>query len=592
MRRFCGVSAVLFPPWQWVRFQGTESTEASIRRRVQEAIQKARKSNRVTWVPIACVSSYLPDDVREELASVGGLAGYCRNQHQKQQGPQMGEGSGGALFAVKVVDGMLCVKMTDGNISKGSMGGRLENSNLVVSQELLHFLRQLPDQPVAIAACQRAWGLSSEEAVECAVWNALKELECSLRRREANLPSVSSYVQIGFVGKRPAFISQGRCTMALLREEDPSTERDTYTWFDEDFSPQYDLWRMSRFLLTEDFTSIQHVDIQTRGIIQTPLLQVAMTYPERISLQLGSTVDRSNAVEGRYYVNGRSHHEVDEVIGLKFILSEDEVAKHLKFTNSRLSNLTEEELSAERAKLKNIPPLRRSKLRRAVVREEFRRRFPLGNVFLNPNVVAFHVYDLMTPGEWHSNSVLRDTVLPDGGKGCMHVGVDFFDQFPHLFITQGVCTTTVNVMRREQGMEAILGDGEIWKRTSFRDEDILLSMLQNVSHKLDEWAEGKPLSIFVSRLPRHMFKYLQKNGGAAIGLAGILKKYPEAFEVTPCEGGNMESDVNHWFVRPLRDGVESLGVRLISKLQTTDDPKDSSKVEEDFDSTPQERGGN
>nr|CCC93098.1 unnamed protein product [Trypanosoma congolense IL3000] len=412
----------------------------------------------------------------------------------------------------------------------------------------------------------------------------LREVESLVKPRTGRSVNISHYAQLGFLGGKLGFVSQGHVAARLLmqhcEEHGMSEDAEVPDWNEEEFSPQYDLWRMSRFLLTEDFTRIQHVLMQVGGIIQTPLLQVCMTYPERISLQLESAIGCNAGVEGRYYLNGVSLSEMHEVIGLKFLLSADEIAQHLKQTNSPLQRLTDDELRAERAKLKELPPLRRNKIRRSIVREEFRRRFPHGNVFLNPDVVAFHLYDMMSPGVWADNCYLREKLLPDGGKGSMHVGVDFFDMFPHLFITQGVTTTTVNVMRREQGMEDIVGDGETWKSAPFREEDILFALLPWLMKKTDDFKDFKHLEFLLSFTPRHMFKRLQMKGSAVDLMANMLQKYPESFEVVSVNDGKGGS---RWMVRVFRDGVEKLGTRLLNAAQTSQDESDKLAV---ADATP------
>ncbi|KEG12363.1 hypothetical protein DQ04_01771110 [Trypanosoma grayi] len=343
--------------------------------------------------------------------------------------------------------------------------------------------------------------------------------------------------------------------------------------------------RLSRLLQTDSFLSIDEIKQRAVGILQSPLLQVAMTYPERIVLQLGPTIDIEAAEEDRLYLGGASRCEVHEVLGVKFVLSDEEVAQHLRSRSGRLSDLTDEQLREERVKLKELQPLRRQKFRRAIVREEFRRRYPHGNPFLNPDVVALHIYDQMVPGVWVNSATLRETLLPDGGKGAMHVGVDFFDKYPHLFITQSVTTTSVNVMRREQDMEDVQSDGDNWNSMVFRDEDILLLLLPRLSNKRDDWGDNKWIEVLTALLPRHVFKYMQRRRGGAVGcLETILRRYPEAFEVMEVAQTNC-IEKPRVKVRLHQDGIMRLGPKLLNELHGAGKGEDLVQEKEEQESS-------
>ncbi|KAG8348260.1 hypothetical protein ERJ75_001729100 [Trypanosoma vivax] len=555
MRRWCSVP-ISFTQWHCgLRASGTLGSDA-LGKQVREALRRARSQGKSAWVPLSRVSSFLPDDTRERLAAVGGLAGYCKQQLQSPQN---------SLFAVRTVDGVLCIRATanESHVAKSPHVSSVKSMQANYSNELQSVLKLLPDRPASVETCRRAWELPSVEITVSRITKIMEQIQTVLRSCDAP-NSLSLYIQAGYVGKLLSFVVKG------LQGDAVAPAVDEPTWFEEDFSPQYDLWRLSRFLLTADYISVQEAQLQCGGILQTPLLQVIMTYPERISLKLGPALMPSDAVEGRLYISGEHTGKVHEILGIKFVLSREEVEQHLKPTKSRFSGLTDEELAQERVKLKDVPPLRRQKIRRTIVREEFRRLYPKGNPLLNPNVVALYIYDLMPPGVWVNNSTVRDTMLPNGGKGSMHVSVDFFDKFPHLFITQGITTTSVNVMRREQGMEDVVGDGEVWQGASFRDEEILLFIVSRLSNKPEDWCGTKAVGVLAAFLPRHVFKYMKLRGNVTDRLVNILQRYPEAFEVSLAEDtvSSTQPQQQKWMVKLHRSGIEKLGVRLANELQT------------------------
>ncbi|RNF26617.1 uncharacterized protein Tco025E_01409 [Trypanosoma conorhini] len=549
MRRWGTAAALL--GWCHLRHSRARLTEAHIRHEVQQAVRRLAARSSPAWVPVSRVSSALSDEACEALAGLGGLAGFCRRPEE----------AGEPRFAVKMVKGVLCVRLLDikGSPVKHCVGEGRRNA-LTASEELRQTCSLLPDKPVSLSSCQRAWKMPSMEATVQHLASKMQGVERILRRRTCEF-AMPLYVQVGYRGNQAIIVGLGPQLISLL---DQSSTEEAQLW-DEVTSPQYDLWRLSRYLRTDAFVSIGELLSSTDGVLQTPLLQVAMSYPQRISFSLGPTICVESADAGRFYVNGDTCNEIREVLGMKFLLSEAEVERHLTSRSEKLSGLTDEELQGERLKLKNMAPMRRQKLRRSIVREEFRRRFPRGNAFLNPNVVAFHIYDQMLPGVWVNNAMVRETLLPDGGKGTMHVGVDFFDQFPHLFITQSITTTSVNVMRREQGMEDVPSDGESWNRSAFSDEEILLVLLPRLTNKKEDWGENKAIEVLAALLPRHVFKYLQNRGGAKSRLAAILKRYPEAFEMLDAEE---TSDDKKWGRVHLRyDGIAKLGAQLVNQLQ-------------------------
>ncbi|EAN86179.1 hypothetical protein, conserved [Trypanosoma cruzi] len=533
-------------------------TEAHLRREVQEAVSCLGTSASPPWVAISRVSSILSDEAREALAELGGLAGFCRRPEE----------SGEKKFAVKMVNGVLCVRLLDVQKTpeKPCVGVGRRNES-IAPNELSQACSILPGKPVPLTSCQRAWKLPTMEATEEYLASLMKRVELILKRHTSKA-ELSLYVQVGYHGKEALIVACGPQAESIVNQ---SFNEEAPHWEAEDTSPQYDLWRLSRYLRTDGFVPIGELKSFTHDILQTPLLQVALSYPQRISLWLGPSMCLEAADADRFYVNGASCDEIREVLGMKFVLSEEEVQRHLTSKSEKLSGLTDAELQEERLKLRNLPPLRRQKLRRSIVREEFRRCFPLGNAFLNPDVVAFHIYDQMSPGVWVNNAMVRETMLPDGGKGAMHVGVDFFDQFPHLFITQSITTTSLNVMRREQGMEDVPSDGESWRNNAFSDEEILLLLLPRLSNKKEDWGDNKAIDVLTTLLPRHLFKYLQNNGGARSRLTAILKRYPEAFEVVETdEKGNGEE----WKRVHLHyDGIAKLGSRLVNQLQEKEKSK-------------------
>lgn len=565
--------------WRFVGHNELHTTEARIRQEVQEALRRFRGGSSPAWVAVSRVSSALSEETREALADLGGLGSFCRRPQQ----------AGEARFAVKSVDGVLCVKLHDvGASPPRARCGKANRSERIPGdvRELQRICSRLPESPVTLSACRRVWKLPSRDATAQHLVNLMERVDTVLKRCSSPA-SMSMYVQVGYEGNQAVVVGSGpqlasvaaECTSKNSGEgEGDETQR----WEAEDFSPEYDLWRFSRFLQTDRFVPINEVRRLTEGVLQTSLLQVAMSYPERILLQLGPTTRAEAANADRLYVNGAACGELCEVCGVKFLLSKSEIEQNLSKRSSKLSGLTAEELQAEREKLKQLPPLRRQKSRRAIVREEFRRRYPCGNAFLNPNVVAFHVYDQMTPGVWLNNSTVRDTLLPDGGKGCMHVGVDFFDRFPHLFITQGITTTSLNVMRREQGMEFVPSDGESWKHVVFCDEEILLFLLPRLTNKKEDWGESKYIAVLTSLFPRHVFKYLRSRGDVSAQLIAILRRYPEAFEVIETDAkGDGERENCKVLLR--YDGIVKLGAQLVNMLQADGSQKETEEAVEGSD---------
>ncbi|RNF01301.1 hypothetical protein TraAM80_07098 [Trypanosoma rangeli] len=549
MRRWGTAGALL--GWFHLRHSRACLTEAHIRREIQHAIQRLGARSSPAWVAISCVSSTLSDETCEVLAELGGLAEFCRRSEESDE-PHL---------AVKMVNGVLCVRQLEVKKPPVTQCVEVRSQKSVIDlKELCDNCSLLPDKPVPLTSCQSAWKLPYMEATVQRLVSIMERVERAVRRHTSET-AMPLYVQVGYHGKKAIIVGLGPRSVSLL---DQRQMEKVCTW-DEVASPRYDLWRLSRYLRTDVFLPIDELLSLTDGVIQAPLLQVAMSYPERISFSLGPTMCVESADADRFYVNGDACNEIREVLGMKFLLSEAEVARHLTSKSEKLSGLTDEELQDERLKLKNMAPMRRQKLRRSIVREEFRRRFPHGNAFLNPNVVAFHIYDQMLPGVWVNNAAVRETLLPDGGKGAMHVGVDFFDQFPHLFITQCITTTSLNVMRREQGMEDVSSDGENLNHNAFSDEEILLFLLPRLTNKKEDWGDNKGIDVLAALLPRHVFKYMQNHGGAVSRLTAILKRYPEAFEVLETVE---KSGVKEWRrVRLRYDGITKIGARLVNELQ-------------------------
>ncbi|ORC92132.1 uncharacterized protein TM35_000043460 [Trypanosoma theileri] len=552
--------------WQrQLRFIASHEMGSRIQQEVQQAIHRFRSKSNTPWVAISRVSSVLQEDTREALAELGGLAGFCR------QAPQE---FGNTSFVVKMVDGVLCVKLKNEEVKKPQKTYTNKIPRVDTKERDSKFFQicsKLPETPVTIETCQRVWELPTVESAVEQLYHVMEEIETLLKSFSLEI-QMSLYIQLVYFGKRVAIVVRGPRTM-LTSNHNTTLENSGPHWELEDFAPHYDLWRLSRFLRTDDFIPCSELIRQTTGILQTSLLQVALTYPERISLQLGPAIHLDMAEDNRFYLNGALRNEIHEIIGMKFILSEEEISKHLSRTSSKLSNLSDKELYEERMKLKELMPMRRQKLRRSIVREEFKRKFPKGNPFLNPDVVAFHLYDSLSPGVWMNNAMVRELLLPAGGKDSMHVGVDFFDQYPHLFITQGITSTSVNVMRREQGMEDVHSDGDSWKNAIFTDEDILLLLLPRLTSKRDDWGDVKVIEVLLAMLPRHVLKNMQQRGCAKNRLVTILRQYPEAFEVQTTETESDVKEEKQLKVRLISEGIVKLGVQLVNKMQVPGDHK-------------------
>ncbi|KAH9601492.1 hypothetical protein LSM04_002744 [Trypanosoma melophagium] len=557
--------------WQpQMRFVASHKVGSRIQKEVQEAIRRFRSKSNTPWVAISRVSSILPEETRETLAEWGGLACFCRQPPEGSGSFGNSSNSGTSAFIVKMVNGVLCVRVKDVEVQnppKPRTNVLPKVCTKEVDMELTKICSQLPETPVPLETCQRVWELPTVENALQQVNYFMEQIESVLKRCSLE-PCLSSYVQIVYFGKRVAIVVRGPRTM-LTSSNNTDIENVGPKWESEDFTPHYDLWRLSRFLRTDNFIPCSEIIERTTDILQTPLMQVALTYPERISLQLGPAISLEMADESRFYINGALRNEIHEIIGMKFILSKEEIKQHLSKGNSKFTNLTDEELQEERRKLKELMPMKRQKLRRSIVREEFRRKFPKGNPLLNPDVVAFHIYDSMTPGVWINNAMVRELLLPGGGKDSMHVGVDFFDKYPHLFITQGITATSVNVMRREQGMEDVHSDGEAWKNTMFTDEEILLLLLPRLTNKREDWGDVKVIEVLLAMLPRHVFKYMQHRGCAKKQLATILQKYPEAFELQTTGTESDTKEEQQLKVRLISDGIIKLGVQLVNEIQVS-----------------------
>lgn len=303
----------------------------------------------------------------------------------------------------------------------------------------------------------------------------------------------------------------------------------------------YDLHRMAVHLTTDAPTPVDTVaELSASATLFHPL-QIALVFPERVRVHVSpEAVCRAAAGQegveslGWSVLVGPGVHRPIE--GLSYTLKEAE--KAILSPNAGLARLSLEELHAERQTLrKKHGKFTSSRLRRRYTRELLRRRYPEGNPFLDGEVVAQYLYDHMEPLRWYTNTFLKDEVLPSSGKDTVHVGVCFFQKYPHLFVIRHVRASATEVMRRELDMVDVHGDEALeGQRLTYTKEEIHLWLLTSAFEDAKRHP-GHPLhlQLVLSTLPHYLRKAIKQRGSMWVFLKRFLKSHPKVFVPTDVE---------------------------------------------------------
>ncbi|CUG89556.1 Hypothetical protein, putative [Bodo saltans] len=172
----------------------------------------------------------------------------------------------------------------------------------------------------------------------------------------------------------------------------------------------YDAFRLARFLSTETFTPLSSLrrapgtlpseithdtDVNALhcwDVTQEDPLWIALHFP---SMFLLDDADRPSA--------------------LLFLLNEEYRSRHLSTTGSKYQAMTieqlEEALAAGRKELKNHS-YKFLKVRKAIKRAMQQKKWPLGSPFLNQDVLAYYVFDLLPEGQVVGLDDVRTKMIP------------------------------------------------------------------------------------------------------------------------------------------------------------------------------------
>lgn len=301
----------------------------------------------------------------------------------------------------------------------------------------------------------------------------------------------------------------------------------------------YDLYRLGAHLDVGTAKPVAVVKCAGAAVTVFHPLHIALSYPTQMKIHYGPEVpgDASRAGgEGPLgaCVLALSPGRIREALGVSYVL--DECDRAILTPNASFAHMSTEELEAAREATKhNYSPLKQIRLRKRYARELFRRHFPQGNPFLHGEVVAQYLYDNMEPGRWCSNSVLKDEMLPGGGKDTMHVGVGFFDMFPHLFVVQHQTSSQALIMRREEDMINVHGDEALeGTRVVFSNDELHL-MLLSMCFEIAQLHQDAPLipELVLSKLPRYHRMAIRQRAKSNTFFEAFIRAYPSAFEALP-----------------------------------------------------------
>lgn len=215
----------------------------------------------------------------------------------------------------------------------------------------------------------------------------------------------------------------------------------------------YDAFRLARFLSTETFTPLSSLrrapgtlpseithdtDVNALhcwDVTQEDPLWIALHFP---SMFLLDDADRPSA--------------------LLFLLNEEYRSRHLSTTGSKYQAMTieqlEEALAAGRKELKNHS-YKFLKVRKAIKRAIQQKKWPLGSPFLNQDVLAYYVFDLLPEGQVVGLDDVRTKMIPGSIlERCGTFSDAEFMKYPHLFDMSMSVGATIRIRRREQGEEA------------------------------------------------------------------------------------------------------------------------------------------
>lgn len=495
----------------------------------------------VRWKPVSLVARDLPDDVQEHIGEkYGGLKNFL-SEHT-------------TLFDVSVVNGVLAVRCRNENSGQQLPAAPVVSNVMETRKDdtLMRFWpsaaqaasqRPLPSIPVAAQPsgstsnllARHTKDLSATEVAEVSVLAATfpdtlvpfvivqqrigKDLQDLWKRVVDN----RKYLDVVNFDTLQEYLPSGNCLPANISSLwirlapaysscafVDSLVSSTRALFNDYVVPEYEAFRLARFMSTSDFVALAGLEAAARDALSVPVPQVLLAFPQVFQV----------TKEGARYLLSVKYF--DPTKGWKSF--ETEFAKmDVTELEALLKTLVAHKVGKELGMGKTM------KLRRIVIHVLQRKRYPFGNVFQDPRVLAYHIFDLL-PREGSLSTDEVRAFLPDNGRYTANISWQLFAEYPSLFYFFQEKPPVWRVMRADAPNRPTA--------KQLTAEDVRLLILSNLPKNFDSKRRVSASTIAMS-LPLEAKTFIRDAGG----WKRVLGQSPQSFKILEA----VADDGNVWF---------------------------------------------
>jgi hypothetical protein len=443
-----------------------------------------------SWRPLPAVAKALPDDIHEQVSEeYGGLKNFF------QSNPQ--------LFELELQQSVFSVRLRPVKIPQApplntSPVGTQQRPKGEVQLQTLVPIPAVVEQPPSNAPPIAADAFSRIPTFSVLVSTIAEAENRPFSEVMKDLRSFTEVADITEVNFKTFVTIKPEWKSAARKWNTTTAGRNPDTIYKDHNTPDYEAFRISRFLSTSDFLGFKGIEVAAAGVITSPLENVIAAFPDLFEVSPEGVRFR---LDRKYWKAPETSRKCDEELSGKSI---EELEQLLRL-------LTKNKQEYSFGKL--------MKRRKELIHRLQLKKFPMGNVLQDERVLAYLMFDLLPADSPIPLTALKEK-LPDNARFCANPSPKLMEKFPHLFFTFQQVGATWMVQRPDLPRPQIKGLDEV------TDDDIICSVISALPRNFDP---ERPICVsdMIQTLEFLIRQKVESLGGWQL----FLKKHPESFQL-------------------------------------------------------------